>query len=412
MSIFGKHREMMAGKVNLAKASEVRRVQKIMIEMVEYTKALTRNDIKDWRSAWQAALAVEYPSRQRLYSIYRDAEMDLHLTGCRSQRSGFIKRKAFKLVDKSGEENPDITKYFKQTWFIDFVDIILRSIYWGTSLIELGDIIFTDDTIKFEEVKLVPMTHVIPEKGVILKYESDDWHNGYDYLHSEMANWCIQVGKTDDLGLLLKLAVQTIPKKNQMAFWDQFSEIFGMPIRIGKTNVQNPEERSQVENMLSKMGAAAWGLFPDGTDIEIKESSKTDSYKVYDMRIERANSEISKAILNETMTIDNGSSKSQSETHLNVFENLIESDADYIKNIINNELIPRMILHGFPIAGYLFDWDKGISYSPEQQMAYEEMIADQYEVDPDYYVKKYNVPIIGKKTSTASSANLKKDFFD
>jgi hypothetical protein len=412
MSIFGKHREMMAGKVNLAKASEARRVQKIMIEMVEYTKALTRNDIKDWRSAWQAALAVEYPSRQRLYSIYRDAEMDLHLTGCRSQRSGFIKRKAFKLVDKSGEENPDITKYFKQTWFIDFVDIILRSIYWGTSLIELGDIIFTDDTIKFEEVKLVPMTHVIPEKGVILKYESDDWHNGYDYLHSEMANWCIQVGKTDDLGLLLKLAVQTIPKKNQMAFWDQFSEIFGMPIRIGKTNVQNPEERSQVENMLSKMGAAAWGLFPDGTDIEIKESSKTDSYKVYDMRIERANSEISKAILNETMTIDNGSSKSQSETHLNVFENLIESDADYIKNIINNELIPRMILHGFPIAGYLFDWDKGISYSPEQQMAYEEMIADQYEVDPDYYVKKYNVPIIGKKTSTASSANLKKDFFD
>ena len=412
MSIFGKHREMMAGKVNLAKASEARRVQKIMIEMVEYTKALTRNDIKDWRSAWQAALAVEYPSRQRLYSIYRDAEMDLHLTGCRSQRSGFIKRKAFKLVDKSGEENPDITKYFKQTWFIDFVDIILRSIYWGTSLIELGDIIFTDDTIKFEEVKLVPMTHVIPEKGVILKYESDDWHNGYDYLHSEMANWCIQVGKTDDLGLLLKLAVQTIPKKNQMAFWDQFSEIFGMPIRIGKTNVQNPEERSQVENMLSKMGAAAWGLFPDGTDIEIKESSKTDSYKVYDMRIERANSEISKAILNETMTIDNGSSKSQSETHLNVFENLIESDADYVKNIINNELIPRMILHGFPIAGYLFDWDKGISYSPEQQMAYEEMIADQYEVDPDYYVKKYNVPIIGKKTSTASSANLKKDFFD
>jgi hypothetical protein len=412
MSIFGRHKEIMAGKVNLAKASEVRRVQKVMIEMVENTKALTRNDIKNWRSAWQEALAVEYPSRYHLYNIYRDAEMDLHLTGCRSQRSGFIKRKAFKLVDtKSGEENPDITKYFKQTWFIDFVDIILRSIYWGTSLIELGDIIFTDDTIKFEEVKLVPMTHVIPEKGVILKYESDDWHNGYDYLHSEMANWCIQVGKTDDLGLLLKLAVQTIPKKNQMAFWDQFSEIFGMPIRIGKTNVQSPEERSQVENMLSKMGAAAWGLFPDGTDIEIKESSKTDSYKVYDMRIERANSEISKAILNETMTIDNGSSKSQSETHLNVFENLIESDADYIKNIINNELIPRMILHGFPIAGYLFDWDKGVSYSPEQQMAYEEMISSQYEVDPDYYIKKYNVPIIGKKAA-ASSANLKKDFFD
>ena len=74
------------------------------------------------------------------------------------------------------------------------------------------------------------------------------------------------------------------------------------------------------------MGSAFWGLFPDGTEIDIKESSRGDAYNVYDKRVDRCNSEISKGILNQTMTIDAGSSLSQSETHLDVFENVIEAD--------------------------------------------------------------------------------------
>ena len=100
--------------------------------------------------------------------------------------------------------------------------------------------------------------------------------------------------------------------------------------------------------MLSSMGAAAWGLFPEGTEIDIKETTRGDAFNVYDKRVDRANSEISKGLLNQTMTIDNGSSLSQSEVHLEVFENVIDSDADLVKDIVNDQLIPRMIKHGFP----------------------------------------------------------------
>lgn len=86
--------------------------------------------------------------------------------------------------------------------------------------------------------------------------------------------------------------------------------------------MQTGSERSRIESMLENMGAAAWGLFPDGTDIDIKESSRGDAFNVYDRRIDRANSEMSKGLLNQTMTIDNGSSLSQSEVHLEVFENV------------------------------------------------------------------------------------------
>ena len=51
------------------------------------------------------------------------------------------------------------------------------------------------------------------------------------------------------------------------------------------------------------------------------------------------------------MTFEDGSSLSQSETHLKVFENLVESDCTMLRDIVNNQLIPRMVKHGFPIKG-------------------------------------------------------------
>ena len=57
------------------------------------------------------------------------------------------------------------------------------------------------------------------------------------------------------------------------------------------------------------------------------------------------------------MTIEDGSSLSQSQTHLEVFENLVESDRTMLADIVNNQLIPRMAKHGFPVKGLRFEWD-------------------------------------------------------
>ena len=148
------------------------------------------------------------------------------------------------------------------------------------------------------------------------------------------------------------------------AYWDVFGEIFGMPMRIGKTNSQNPADRRQLRRCSPKWVRQAGHCFPDGTDIEIKESTRGDAYNVYDKRIDRANSEISKGILNQTMTIDSGSSLSQSETHLEVFENVCAADHKLIQYIVNDRLIPKMIKHGFPLAGMTFDWDNAATYTP------------------------------------------------
>ena len=103
------------------------------------------------------------------------------------------------------------------------------------------------------------------------------------------------------------------------------------------------------------------------------------------------------------MTIEDGSSLSQSQTHLTVFENLVDSDRDMLRDIVNNQLIPRMVKHGFPIKGLRFEWDNAIDYTPEQQVAYETMIADRYEVAPAYFAEKYSMPV-GERRQVAPIA--------
>ena len=375
------------------------KVKDIIVRLQQQTEYLTRNDLRRWRSAWQQAISVENPSRINLYNIYTDVAVDLHLTGCVEQRSGFILNKKYKLVDASGKENTEVTKLFHAPWFSELLKLMLDSRYYGHSLVELGNIIEVDGKPSYSSVTLIPRTHVIPEYGVIVPYEGETWQNGFDYRHSELTDWCIEAGGSHDLGLFLKCAQQTIPKKNMCAFWDMFGEIFGMPMRVATTTSRSASEQDKIENMLRNMGAAAYALFPEGTTVDIKESTRGDAYNVYDRRIERCNSEISKGLLTVTMTMDNGSSHSQSEVHERMLENLIDKDAAFLRDIINWQLLPRMAKHGFPVKGYRFEWDESTTYTPEQQLAYERFIAGAYEVDAKYFAEKYNMPAV-KKTDT------------
>ena len=71
----------------------------------------------------------------------------------------------------------------------------------GTSLVQLGDVITDANGVrKFSDVELVPRKHVVPEKGVILREQSDDWRDGFDYRKGAIADWCVEVGGSRDLG--------------------------------------------------------------------------------------------------------------------------------------------------------------------------------------------------------------------
>jgi hypothetical protein len=390
------------GDFNLARESDRKKVRKLVVELQRTTDALTRRDIQDWRNAWQMAINVDSPNRAALYDIYRDVEVDLHLSGCIEQRKGFVMARTYKITDQGGNEKEEVLHYFNQEWFLQLMGYALDSIYWGHSLIELGEVTTDGDGCPcFDGVTLIPRKHVIPEYRRVITDLGQDWTTGIEYRKPPFTEWLIEAGSPDNLGLFLKAATQTIPKKNALAFWDTFAEIFGMPMRIAKTTTRDEKELAKMEKMMDSMGASLWGVFQQGTDIEVVESTRGDAFNVYDKRVDRANSELSKLVIGQTMTIEDGSSLSQSETHLEVFENLVERDCRMLKDIVNNQLIPKMAKHGFPVKGMRFEWDDSVDYTPEQQKAYEEMVLANYEVDGKYFEGKYGMPVGERRQQVA-----------
>lgn len=402
------------GEFDLSKPQDRRRFQRVVIDRMDETDRLVEHDISHWRRACQSAINVENPNRCHLYDIYKDVELDNHLSGAVEQVNGFVKCRAFKLVNAKGDTDDEALLYFQTAWFRDFIDYVLEARYWGYSLIELGDII-TDENgrLSFNEVGIVNRKHVIPEYSRVVRNLGDDWSKGTDYTAHPYSSWYIGVGKTHDLGLYRKAALQTIPKKYSFAFWENFEEMFGVPIRVAKTSSRDSKDRKILGSMMENMGHKAWGVFGEDTEISLVETAKSDSYNVYDKRIERANSELSKLILQQTMTIDDGSSRSQSETHLDVFENLITSLCEQVRDTVNTQLIPRMVRLGFPVQGYHLEWDDPENYTADQKIRILELLLANYKVPASYINDTYGIPVEEKEEQPSLMHNQAgRPFFD
>ena len=379
--------------VELARRVSSKQGVKLTANLQQQTDSLTKKDVADWRAANQVAIDYENPNRCRLYDIYADCILDAHLSGCIAQRKGKVLQKDFRLVNADGKENTEATEMLQASWFLDFLNLCLDSIYWGPTLIQLGDVVRDDGPMRFDCVELVPRKHVVPEYGRLVRNPGDDWRNGIPYREGDIANWCVEVGRPRDLGLLLKCAPSCISKKNMLAYWDVFGEIFGMPMRIARVNGLDDAERARTEAALRDMGAAQYIVTTDGTEIEIKESSRGDAYNVYDKRVDRCNSELSKVVLNQTMTIDSGSSLSQSEVHLEIFERTTESDATMCAHIINGRLLPLMELHGFPVKGCRFQWNNAAAFSPAENRENLRLVLEYFNVPGEHITETLGIPV-------------------
>ena len=395
-------------------AREISKRRNALIELDEQTRSFTRQDIGKWRKAHEAAVDVENPRRAELYNVYADAMLNEHLEGCFGQIEDAVKARQFVIKSaKSGKEIEDKTAIFKAPWFGEFLHLVLETEAWGHSLIELGNIIDARGQRIIDKITLIPREHVVPERGLILPNVNDEFSQGIDYRNNpKLSPYLIEIEAKEPLGLLLKVAPSTISIKNAAGFWDTFAEMFGIPVRWASSPSDDPADKASIMSALRQMGAAAYALFPEGTEIHFLETQKGDAFEVFDRRIVRAQNNISKAILKQTMTLEDGSSLSQAEVHLDIFDRLIDSRLEQIANIVNWQLLPKLQAMGMPFTDDdRFEWDNTTSYTPEQQVEIEKMVLQYYEVDPSYFADKYGILITGAKQQPmlgGISAELKK----
>ena len=282
-------------------------------------------------------------------------------------------------------------------WFFRAMDIVLDSIFSGYGVCELG---LPDASGEVTSIYSIPREHVHPVTGEIFLSINDT--KPMPWKGTEYEKRLFEVGSPGDIGILSKAAPLVIYKRNVMSAWSEFAEVFGMPLRIGKVGSRSDEDRERMEGFLKNMGTAPYAVIDIDDKIEFAEQTRTDAFKVYDNLIARCNGELSKLIIGQTMTADNGSSRSQGEVHERLAEAYGAADSRLFEFVVSSHIIPRLRnFYRYPFAeGDMFKFTARQTIT-DIDVQQDTMLLSEFEfADFSYFEQKYGVKITGRRNDT------------
>lgn len=346
-------------------------------------------NIAVWRDAVNQAESVSNPNRTELIRNYNDIVLDPHLTALMQSRKNKVLSKEWNFYDGKGEEIEELESLVKQPWFIKSLEYAFDSIFYGYSLIQYGDVV--NDT--FQSCELVPREYVSPEGQKVKPTPNSAWNDGKPFTERPYSDWCLFVGDKKDLGLLCKASPLVIYKKFVTANWSEYAEMFGMPMRIGKTDINDPTSFSNMKKAVHTIGSNASAVISMEDIIQFVEVSKADAYQVYDKFIERMNSELSKLIIGQTGTTDMGKNRGSDDVHENVADEYGYRDQWFLEAFINTKFIPFLQNLGFDIP-------KGARCKVEEEDEFETAELAKFATDllkygtieEDFILKKFGIP--------------------
>ncbi|WP_178860804.1 DUF935 domain-containing protein [Thiomicrorhabdus cannonii] len=167
-------------------------------------------------------------------------------------------------------------------------------------------------------------------------------------------------------GGLARLAAATyMCKQYSITDWMAFAEVFGMPIRIGKhgNNATEDDIRTLI-NAVANIGTDAAAVIPESMSIDFVDGRKSGSNDTFERLAKYLDKQISKAVLGQTMTTDDGSSQAQANVHNDVRIDILESDLKQLESTINRDLIKPFVDLNF---GVQEDYPRVVWQMPESE---------------------------------------------
>jgi phage gp29-like protein len=327
--------------------------------------------------------------------------LDDHLSGAiENNRKLPTLGESFVILDKTGEANEELTKLLKKEWFEDFVDMALDAKFFGFSLIELDDL---NEKGELSGVTLVERRCTIPQKRMVTRAPADIVGLSFDDpAYADNYVFCYKKGK---LGLLLKCAVNVIYKRYARAAWIDHAENFSLPFLHGKTDMGDAARLAQLTESLENAGRERMAITGHDDEIEAVSLSSTDAFQIYAKLEERCDKGNSKVILGQTMTMDEGSSRSQGEVHERTLEEILQADQRYVTNIVNGQLLPKLSKIGYPFEGCEFKYQPIAQISIDENVKVYEMLLKHYKVDEAEIEKVFGAKVIEKPEPQALESN-------
>ncbi len=381
---------------------DTRGTDKMEIDYFRFYESLYRKEITDWIQAREVRHNPFNPLTYHLQQLYKDAMLDNHLQGAISNRILRVLNKEFVLKDAEGNIDRKISTQIQTKWFRKLVRKAMESYFYGYSIVFVNDLNSTSRSLVD-----IPRENILPEKGRIVKNSFDANSSAINF--REFPNFFIYIQLGDDpFGILERVAPMTIFKRHSWGSWDEFEQLFGVPIRIARTMINTEKHKDELQKWLEVMGTSSYAIFDKQTEIEIKENSKADAFNVFYKKIEAVNKEISKGVVGQTMTMDDGSSQSQANVHMEVYNEITSSDITDIQDWVNDDLIPVLQNWGFNIPeGYYFEIIEKQVIKPLDKIKIDQVLLTAgYNIKPDYIEEFYGTPLDEKEPRNQPDAKV------
>lgn len=212
--------------------------------------------------------------------------------------------------------------------------------------------------------------------------------------------WLVRSGGDHDdylygLGLAHELYWPTFFKRNAVRFWLVFLDKFGMPTATAKVPQGADDNlRRQVLEALQALQTDSAVTLPAGFEVELLEASRSGTVD-YDRFYSRMDAAISKTVLSQTMTTDDGSSRAQGQVHMDVREEVVKADADLLHMSFTRQVVTWLRDWNYPGAALPRVWRRVEAEPDLKALAERDQILDGIGYHPTlkYITETYGVEV-------------------
>lgn len=337
--------------------------------------------------------------RSKLIDLYEACvQQDAHLASVLKTLESQIVGERYMLArqNEKGKYIKDIqaTRKIQGRQFIKIIKGIVESELYGYTLLEIMPDI-DERTGKLKEVVSVERRNVLPDqRRVVLR--QGIWNTGWDIDSTQYRDNYILIN-SGSLGLFSATTPLILAKKFTFANYVNFSHTYGQPIIHGKTDSEVPGDRRKLANDISSAAQNKVIVTGLSDEVDIKTFTMSNSEKIYTSLLETVNAEVSNLILgSESMAGATQSYVGSTKAHQDIFRDRVDVYREYIENVMNEEVIPRLVKMGYIEGGLEFKYSNRLEMSNKDKIDLYAFITDRYEVASEEIDKEFGI-VVGKQ---------------
>ena len=361
----------------------------------EYVREIERDN--RYRSSRQdVLLGCILDDRARLIDLYEAClQQDAHIRAVIETLESQILGDRYMLarMNEKGKYIKDVeqTQKIQGSQFDKIIKGIVESKLYGYTLLEIMPAIDAK-TGKLAEVNSIERRNVLADQRIVLKRQGI-WEPHWDLRHATYAKNYILVN-SGDLGLFSATTPLILAKKFTVANYVNFSHTYGQPIIHGKTVSESNADRKRLANEIANAAQNKVIVTGIEDEVDIKTFTMSNSEKIYTGLIEFVNKEVSNLVLgSESMAGGMQSYVGSTKAHQDIFRDRIEVYRRYIENVMNEEVVPRLVAMGYIHAGLEFKYSNRIEMNNEDRIKLYQLITDKYEVAADEIEKEFGINV-------------------